>query len=242
MVINNNKSRISVKKYNKRYGYSKLFRGLDIEIKDGEFVCIVGPNGCGKSTFIKSIAKLIDYDGKIKTEGSISLVGQNQEEMLLPWLSVKSNIIFPKKEKEVNSQLLTDLIQLANLQNYTNHFPYQLSGGMQQLVLIARSLLHSSDVILLDEPFKSLDFQMAKKMQLKVLELWNIYRPTVLMISHDIDEAIFMADKIIILSEKPARVKKIVDVNLPRNRDMKILTSRRFNRIKKEVINEFANE
>lgn len=241
MVTINKQKRINVKDFNKKYGTSKIFKGLNIEINDGEFVCIIGPNGCGKSTFIKSVADLIGYEGQIKTNGAISLVGQNQEEMLLPWLSVKSNILFPKKEKEVDNELLSNLINTTNLKNYTGHFPYQLSGGMQQLVLIARALLHNSKIVLLDEPFKSLDFQMAKKMQSKVLELWNIYKPTVLMISHDIDEAIFMADKIIVLSEKPTTVKKIIDVDIPRERDLSLLTSEKFNKIKKEVINEFSN-
>lgn len=234
-------NRIYAKNFNKKYGLSKIFKGLNLEINDGEFVCIVGPNGCGKSTFIKSVADLIEYEGQIKTNGAISLVGQNQEEMLLPWLSVKSNILFPKKEKEVDNELLSNLINTTNLKNYTTYYPYQLSGGMQQLVLIARALVHNSEILLLDEPFKSLDFQMAKKMQLKVLELWNIYKPTVLMVSHNIDEAIFMGDKIIVFSETPTNIKKVIDVNIPRDRNVSLLTSERFNKIKREVMDEFQN-
>ncbi|MFT4303520.1 MAG: ABC transporter ATP-binding protein [Candidatus Woesearchaeota archaeon] len=241
MVTIKQQNRIEARDFNKQYSNSNIFKGLNIAVNDGEFVCIVGPNGCGKSTFIKSIANLIEHQGKIKTNGTISLVGQNQEEMLLPWLSVKSNILFPKKEKEIDNELFSNLVNISNLDNYTNHFPYQLSGGMQQLVLIARALLHNSEIMLLDEPFKSLDFQMAKKMQMKLLELWNIYKPTVLMISHDLDEAIFMADKIVVLSQKPTEVKKIINVDLPRERDLNILTSERFNQIKEEIINEFKN-
>ena len=240
MVTLEKKIRIKATQYTKRYGETTVFENLNLEIKDGEFVCIIGPNGCGKSTLIKSIAGLLPHKGRLKTDGLMSLVGQNQDEMLLPWLSLESNIVFPRKRHDIDQQLLLNLLSATKLNRYTNHYPYQLSGGMQQLALIARALLHQSSIILLDEPFKSLDFHMSKMMQLKMLELWNRYKPTILMVSHDIDEAIFLADKILIFSDKPARIKKVINVTLPRERDMQIVATNAFTAIKKEIIHELT--
>lgn len=236
------KKMISIQKFNKSYNGKKIYTDINIGVEAGDFICIIGPNGCGKTTLLKSIAKLTSYEGSIKTNGSISMVGQNPEEMLLPWLSIQSNIVFPKKESDVNQELLSHLLQTTNLDAVAKNFPYQLSGGMQQLLLIARSLLHNSDIILLDEPFNSLDFHMSRIMQKKVIELWNIYNPTIVMVSHNIDEAIFMANKIIILSEKPTTVKKTITIDLPRKRDWNILTTVKFNKIREEILAEFMNE
>lgn len=241
-MTNKNMLAISVRDFNKIYSNKPIFKNLSLEVYQGEFICILGPNGCGKSTLLNSIAGLVQYKGDIKKKSNqISLVGQDPKEMLLPWLTVKSNLIFPSNENEINQKLLESLLDITRLKAYEKRYPYELSGGMSQLLLISRALLNNSDIILLDEPFKSLDFNMAGKMQEKVLELWKIHKPTVIMVSHDIDEAIFMADKIIILSDKPTNIKKIINIDLPRDRDQSILTTQKFFELKKEVLNVFQN-
>lgn len=236
------KHSITIKNFNRIYSNKQIFRGLDLRINKGEFLCILGPNGCGKSTLLNSIAGLIEHNGSIETHSdNIGLVGQNTSEMLLPWLSIESNLVFPLEKKNADSKLLNQLLRITQLKEHNKKYPYQLSSGMAQLTLIARALMNKSDIILLDEPFRSLDFTMANKMQMKVLDLWSKYRPTVVMVSHDIDEAIFMGDRIIVLSDKPTVIKKSIDIVLPRPRDFGILTTEEFIKIKQEVVNAFNN-
>jgi len=233
---------VLIKNFNKIYSNKPIFTDINLKVYDGEFVCIIGPNGCGKSTILNGIAGLIDYKGAItKISSNMGLVGQNTAEMLLPWFTVKSNIMFPGDKDNVDHNLFTALLEITKLNEYEDKYPYQLSGGMRQLLLIARALLNKSDIILLDEPFKSLDFEMAKKMQQKVLELWSIYKPTIIMVSHDIDESIFMADKVIIFSEKPTLIKKTVKINLPRPRSINLLATDEFRELKQEVLNVFLS-
>ena len=233
---------ISLKSFNKHYSKKPIFQSLDLDINKGEFICILGPNGCGKSTLLHSVANLINHQGEIKKKSlNVDLLSQNPHEMILPWLNVQQNIIFPSSKNGIDYKLLESLLNMTKLSNYRRYFPKQLSGGMIQLVLISRALLNNSDILLLDEPFQYLDLNMTKKMQDCVLNLWSEFNPTIIMVSHDVDEAIYMADRIIVLSDKPTTIKNIVHVNMPRPRNVSMLSSRKFSTIKEDVLNAFFN-
>lgn len=230
---------IEINGLSKLYDNKIILNEIDFNIKKGEFVSIIGPNGCGKSTLLKCISNLISYKGNIKlNSNNVGYVGQNPNDFLLPWLNVKSNIVFPLKKGSYNEDFLFHLMELTNLKDYSKHYPYQLSGGMEHMLLISRAMLSDSEILLLDEPFKSLDFIMSEKMQKKLLEIWKLKNPTIIMISHNISEAITMSDKIIILSNKPTKIKKIIDVNLPRENRHSLITSEEYIKIKEEILNE----
>lgn len=240
--MNNQKPAITIINLNKAYQNKLIFNNLNLIINQGEFVCVIGPNGCGKTTLLKIIAGLEDYNGVItKQTPYIGYISQNPRDMLFPWMTVKANIIFPLNKKGVDRELLEQLLTITRLKDYQNKFPYQLSGGMAQLLLVARALHNKSKIILMDEPFKSLDFEISKKIQLKILKLWKQYQPTIVMVSHDIDEAIFMANRIIIFPNKEKGVGKIVPINLPRERELSIITNKKFLNIKKTVFNALLN-
>ncbi len=233
------KPSISIKNYNKSYSNNNLFLDLNLDFKKGEFVCILGPNGCGKTTLLKSIGGLISHEGLIRMQSSnISYVSQDPNEMILPWLDINANLIFPLKKEQADLSLLSELLEITQLNDYKSNYPYQLSGGMAQILLVARSLMNKSDIILLDEPFKSLDFEMSRRIQKMILKLWQSYKPTMIMVSHSVEEAISLADKIIVLSQKPASIKKVIEINLSRSRNP---NSSDFLKIKKAILNEFFN-
>lgn len=229
---------LSIKNISKKFNGKDIIENLNIDLKSGEFVTILGPNGCGKTTLLKAIANIIDYKGQIKKQTkNIGYVGQNPEQMLLPWMNVRSNMIFPNKD--VNENILNELLIITKLKDLENHYPYQLSGGMEHLFLIGRSILNNSGLILLDEPFKSLDFIMVEKMRKRFLEMHEMYKHTVLMVSHDITEAILMSDKIIVLSDKPTKIKKVIKNNLEKEDKFSNNTSKKFVRLKEEILNAF---
>jgi len=243
-MVGEEKSRsIEIRGFNKLYSNKRVFDDISLDIAKGEFICILGPNGCGKTTLMKGVIGLIEHEGSINTSSKdINYVGQDPKELILPWLTISANIIFPKTEDQISKEKLFSLLNATNLIDYKDNFPKSLSGGMMQILLIARSLMHDAEIILLDEPFKSLDFETSKNMRIKVRGLWQSYNPTIVMISHDIEEAIFMADRIVVLSCKPTRIKKVIQVNLPKERTSSIIISEEFNQIKKEVLNELSKK
>lgn len=210
-------------------GSLQVLENIQLECERGEFISIVGTSGCGKSTLLKMIIGLeqptkgrIILKGKTVTKPSIDCGMVFQEARLFPWLTVKENIEFgitramSSKEK---AGIIERHIELVGLKGFERALPKQLSGGMQQRVSIARALVNSPDVLLLDEPFGALDALTRINMQNEVLKLWEHEQKTMVLVTHDIDEAIFLSDRIVVLSSRPGRIMDIVKVELPRPRE-----------------------
>ncbi len=193
---------------------------LSMNITEGRFIAIVGPSGCGKTTLLRLLAGLIrPTSGTIRINSGCSGF-VFQEYSLFPWLTVEENILVGK-----NSQrgLLKRYLELAGLTDYRNFYPKNLSGGMKQKVAILRAILNNPKIILMDEPFAALDVDTKHSMQQILLELWNESKQTVIFVTHDIEEAIYLADEVIVLSDKPIKIKARVDVSLKNNLTFKIL-------------------
>jgi NitT/TauT family transport system ATP-binding protein len=202
---------------------------LDMAVDDGEFVCLVGPSGCGKSTLLRLLAGLDRADA-----GTFSLAGSTidgptaevgvvfQQATLLPWLTVWQNVTLPLRVGGHNiggrEASVRDLLRIAGLQGFENKYPYELSGGMQQRVAIVRALSRDPKLLLMDEPFGALDALTREKMNAELQRIWLASRKTVVLITHSIDEAVFLGDRVIVMSPRPGRIIRELKVNLPRPR------------------------
>lgn len=198
-----------------------ILKNIDLNIKEGEFITIVGHSGCGKSTLLKIIAGLVDYEeGKVIRNGKkVTEPGPDcgmvfQEHRLLPWLKIKDNIAFgiknlPKEERE---QLVNNHIELVHLNGFENVYPGQLSGGMSQRAAIARGLVAEPNILLLDEPFGALDALTRIQMQKEILRIWKEKKTTMILVTHDIDEAIYLGERIIVMSARPGEIRAILKV------------------------------
>lgn len=220
--------------------------GISLEVEDGEFLAIVGPSGCGKSTFLEIAAGLIKPTfGNIYIDGkTINGPDHNrgivfQGYALFPWRTVLGNVAYGLEEKGVpkktRKEICQKYISLVGLSGFEDHYPYQLSGGMKQRVAIARALAYNPDILLMDEPFAALDAQTRETLQDEVLHIWDETRKTVLFVTHNIEEAIFLADRIAIMSARPGKIKKIIEVQLSRPRFEEQRTSQDFIKIRQEV-------
>jgi NitT/TauT family transport system ATP-binding protein len=214
-------------------------KNINLDIKDGEFICIVGPSGCGKTTFLNTVVGLLKPSrGEIlldqkKIEGpgnDRAMVFQNPS--LLPWRTVLDNVLYGV---ELQKQLSTDkkqeakeFIEMVGLKGYENHYPHELSGGMQQRVNLARALTVNPSLLLLDEPFSALDAQTREFMQGELLRIWSETKKTSLFITHQIDEAVFLADRVFVFGARPGRVVEVIDVNIPRPRNLHVKRSPEF--------------
>jgi sulfonate transport system ATP-binding protein len=212
-----------------------------LTINPGEFVCIVGGSGCGKTTLLRIIAGLeTEYEGAVFLDGN-KLTGTGldrgvvfQEHRLLSWLTVHDNVGFglaglPAEER---SRDIRHYISLVGLDKFEYEYPHQLSGGMSQRVAIARALAGRPEVLLLDEPFASLDALTRMRMQQEILRIWEAERTTVVLVTHDIEEAVYLADRVVIMSSQPGSIKKVLPVRLSRPRDR---TDLEFVRLRKSV-------
>jgi NitT/TauT family transport system ATP-binding protein len=220
--------------------------GISLEVRTGEFFAIVGPSGCGKSTFLEIVAGLIKpTSGSIYIDGrAVSRPGRDrgivfQGYALFPWRTVMGNVSYGLEEKGVPPQqreiTCRKYIALVGLLGFENHYPYQLSGGMKQRVAIARALAYDPDILLMDEPFAAIDAQTREILQGEVLRIWNETKKTVIFITHNIEEAVFLADRIAVMSARPGRIIRIIDVPLSRPRSEEHRTSREIMKIRQEV-------
>jgi len=220
-----------------------------LTIYPGEFVCIVGGSGCGKTTLLRIIAGLeTEYEGAVFLDGK-KLKGTGldrgvvfQEHRLLSWLTVHENVGFglagltpQERSKEERSRDIRRYISLVGLDKFEYEYPHQLSGGMSQRVAIARALAGRPEVLLLDEPFASLDALTRMRMQQEILRIWDAERTTVVLVTHDIEEAVYLADRVVIMSPQPGTIRNILPVFLPRPRDR---TDREFVRLRKLIHDE----
>jgi NitT/TauT family transport system ATP-binding protein len=200
-----------------------VLNNVSIDIHPGEFVSIIGPSGCGKSTFLKIIANLIkSQKGSIESDSKeMSMIFQNFA--LFPWLTVKENVEFGLKmrgiAKKDREKIVAEKIQEVELSGFENKYPSELSGGMKQRVGIARALAVNPDLLLMDEPFSSLDEITAEHLRTKLQEIWLKYKMTIIMVTHLVEEAVELSDRIVIFSQRPAFVKDTVVVNIERPRN-----------------------
>jgi NitT/TauT family transport system ATP-binding protein len=198
----------------------------------GEMLCIVGPSGCGKTTLLRCVSGLlpptsgtvtVDGEGVTAPPRSMALVFQDYSRSLLPWMTVHANVVLPLKARRMpraeRDELAAGALAAVGLEGHGHRHPWQLSAGMQQRVAIARALAYEPRILLLDEPFASVDAQTRADLQDLLLDVWHRTNLTVLLVTHDVDEAAYLADRIVVLSASPALVKETIDVELPRPRD-----------------------
>jgi NitT/TauT family transport system ATP-binding protein len=210
--------------------------GISVDIDVGEFVTIVGQSGCGKTTFMKILAGLIP-----RSSGAVSLRGQPvngpsrdigivfQDPVLLPWRTVLANVLLPAEVLRLDARAsrarAMALLELVALQGFEDKYPHELSGGMRQRVAIARALVHDPSLLLMDEPFGALDAMTREFMNLELLRIWRESGKTIVFITHSIPEAVFLADRVVVMSARPGRIQEIVSVDLPRPRDLDVMAS-----------------
>src|SRR3954468_3616942 len=218
-------------------GPVRALQNFDIDIEEGEFLSIVGPSGCGKSTFLNVLLGLIRPDsGDVRMQNKpITGPGTDramvfQEFGLLPWRTVQHNVELGLELKgmaaEARRQVSLPLIEMTGLAGFESHFPHELSGGMKQRVGLARALATDPNVLLMDEPFAALDAQTRDLMQVELLRIWQQAKKTVLFVTHQIEEAIYLSDRVMVMTKRPRRAKKIFRIDLPRPRDSEMRTTR----------------
>jgi NitT/TauT family transport system ATP-binding protein len=239
--------------YTTNDGPVESLKPLTFHINEGEFVSVVGPSGCGKSTLLKLVAGLLPI-----TTGELTLSGSRiegpqknvgivfQSAVLLAWRNVLDNILIQAEMRHMPMaaarERALDLIKMAGLTGFEKKFPWQLSGGMQQRVSICRALLHDPKVLLMDEPFGALDAMTREKMNLELQRIWLTSKKTVLLITHSIPEAIFLSDRVIVMSERPGTIAAIYDINLSRPRNLDVMGEPEFSLYAKQIRAHFFSQ
>jgi ABC-type nitrate/sulfonate/bicarbonate transport system ATPase subunit len=235
------KAKIQVENLTKMFGDLLVLKDLTFDIYDGEFLCVVGPTGCGKTTFCNVVSRLLP-----STKGSITMDGEEinpsrhnvsfvfQEPSCIPWRTVWQDIGIGLEIKKANSleseRRLKDIIQLVGLKGFENFYPHQISAGMKQRVAIARAFVTEPDLLLMDEPFGQLDTNTRFQIETRLIEVWEKTKRTVIFVTHNLEEAVYLAERILVLTNKPTTIKEVVKVDLPRPRnfaDPKFVSIRR---------------
>ena len=226
---------------------------INLQVDDGEFVTIVGPSGCGKTTFInlcdgllKPTAGKIDIDGIEVTKPGTDRGMVFQDSCLMPWRTVFKNVIFGLECQGLDNTegraRAREFIKLVGLGGFEEHFPHELSGGMQQRCNLARALTVDPKILIMDEPFAALDAQTREIMQAELLRIWRESKKTVLFITHQINEAIYLADRVIVFAARPGRVKATIKIDIPRPRELSIKRDPRFLKYEDEIWNLIEEE
>ena len=241
------------KEYDTSKGKMVALNGANLDIAENEFICVVGPSGCGKSTLLNIIAGLLE-----PTSGTVYLDGKPiegpgmergvvfQQYALFPWRTVLKNVMFgpemKKMPKNQAEEIARKYIKAVGLEGFENSYPKELSGGMKQRVAIARAYAANPEVLLMDEPFGALDAQTRVQLQTELLNTWEKEKKTCFFITHDVDEAIILAQRVVIMSARPGRIKKIVNIDIPYPRTQETKSDPRFLELKAEIWNEVYKE
>lgn len=241
------------KSYMGRNGEVVALNGVSLDIAENEFITVVGPSGCGKSTLLNIIAGLLDAtSGKVLCDGKeVKGTGPErgvvfQQYALFPWLTVEKNVRFPLDMKGVKGAeadaIVDKYIHMVGLENFRNHYPKELSGGMKQRVAIARAYAGNPEVLLMDEPFGALDAQTRTQLQQELLDMWEKERKTCFFITHDVDEALILGQRVVIMSARPGRIKSILPVDIPYPRDQRTKMSERYLELKNHIWEQVYQE
>lgn len=224
----------------------QVLQGFDLEVREGEFLSVLGPSGCGKSTFLNILAGLANKTGGSLQVNGAPLAGINRNQgvvfqgyALFPWRNVLDNIAVgleirgvPKAQRLERAR---HYLALVGLEGFAARYPHELSGGMRQRVAIARSLAYEPDVLLMDEPFAALDAQTREGLQSELLRIWDAHKKTIVFITHSLDEAIFLSDRVAVMTARPGRVKAILDIDLPRPRAAELRNTAEFVQLRQQA-------
>jgi len=244
------------KTYETRAGRKLVLNSIDLDVHRGEFVCVVGPSGAGKTTLLRCMSGLLAptagqvlLDGELVTRppAKLAVVFQDYSRSLMPWMSVESNVMLPLRAKGMpgsqSRKLANTSLDAVGLADAGRQYPWQLSGGMQQRVAIARALAYEPEVLLMDEPFASVDAQTRADLEDLALNLRASFGVTVVLVTHDIDESVYLGDRVVVLSGSPTRIRDDVSVDLPSPRDQietKVLP--RFAELRKRILQEIRSD
>jgi NitT/TauT family transport system ATP-binding protein len=226
---------------------------INLDVKDGEFLSVVGPSGCGKSTFLYILAGLNKRTSGVAYINGEEITGPSlnrgiimQAYALFPWRTIQKNVEIGLEAKKLprreRARIATEFIDLVGLSEFVNHYPYELSGGMKQRIAIARALAYDPDVLLMDEPFAAVDEQTRGLLHEELLRIWEKTHKTIIFVTHSIDEAVFLSDRVAVMTPSPGTIRKIIDIDLPRPRNAAIIGTEEFRKNRNRVWQLLQNE